>query len=144
MQDTVNITCPGCTGINRVLIDRLDKTPLCGRCAVALLEPRPLELDGAGLGRFLSKNDLPIMVDFWSPGCGPCQMMAPAFEQAALSLAPRVRLVKMDTQHNQAEALRHNIRSVPTLAMFRRGREIARIEGAMPTRDIVSWAMLQL
>lgn len=139
MPDTVHVTCPRCAGVNRVLSDRLDRSPVCGRCATLLLAPQPISLDGASLARFITKNDLPVLVDFWSPTCGPCHMMAPAFEQAARALSPRVRLVKCDTAANQEEAMRHNIRSVPTLILFRRGREAARISGALPAEDIAAW-----
>lgn len=138
-DETLHVTCPACAGVNRVLAARLGKEPVCGRCRAPLLPGRPLELDGPGLERFLARNDLPVVVDFWSPSCGPCRMMAPQFEQAARTLAPGVRLAKCDISAAQDAATRHAIRSVPTMVLFRAGREAARISGALPAGDIVAW-----
>lgn len=139
MQGTVHVTCPACAGVNRVLADRLGKAPLCGRCQAPLLPGQPRDLDGPGLERLVARNDLPVVVDFWSPSCGPCRMMAPQFEQAARALAPGVLLARCDVSAAQDAAMRHGIRSVPTLVLFRQGREVARISGALPAGDIAAW-----
>lgn len=143
MNETIHATCPSCSGINRVRAERLASTPVCGKCGAQLLPSRPLELDGPALARFLTKNDLPVLVDFWSSTCGPCAMMAPEFERAATRLAPRVRLAKLETMRNQSEAMRHNIRSVPTLVLFRGGAEVSRVSGALPADEIVRWTESQ-
>jgi len=141
---TLHVTCPACAGVNRVLADRLGGGPVCGRCRAELLPGRPAELDGPGLERFIARNDLPVVVDFWSPGCGPCRMMAPQFDQAARELAPGVLLARCDVSAAQDAAARHAVRGVPTLILFRRGREAARISGALPVGDITAWVRAAL
>ncbi len=139
MPESVLVTCPACQGLNRVTSALLHKCPVCGRCGATLLPGEPLDLDGPGLDRFLAKNELPVIVDFWNPGCGPCHMMTPAYAQAAKELSPLVRLVKLDTEQAPVQAQGHGIHSVPTLILFHCGRELGRIRGAMPARDIVDW-----
>ncbi len=139
MSNSIHIVCPHCGGINRVPADRLGGDPKCGKCHRPLFTGRPLALDEAAFNRHLQRSDLPMLVDFWAPWCGPCKMMAPAFEQAAAQLEPAVRLVKVNTEENQALAAQYGIRSIPTLALFKGGREIARTAGAMDTRGLVAW-----
>ncbi|PLY13760.1 MAG: thiol reductase thioredoxin [Sedimenticola sp.] len=138
MSDAVHIVCPHCQGVNRVPRARLGENPGCGKCHKPLFTGKPLELDEKGLAQHL-KSDLPVVVDFWAPWCGPCKMMAPAFAQAAVQLEPQARLVKINTEQNQQIAMRHGIRSIPTLVMFRRGQEHARISGAMDAQGLSSW-----
>jgi len=118
---------------------RAGSGPLCGKCHKALFNGHPVELDEAGFERHIASNDLPVVVDFWAPWCGPCRSMAPEFEKAATVLEPTVRLVKVNTELAQNLAQRFNIRSIPTMALFRGGREIARQSGAMGATAIASW-----
>lgn len=139
-----NILCPHCQGVNRVPDQRIGEEPKCGKCRQSLFNARPIALDGTGFERFLSRSDLPLLVDFWAPWCGPCRMMAPAFEEAARRLEPRVQLIKVNTEEQQSLAARFGIRSIPTLILFRGGAEIARVSGAMDASGLVSWTTQQL
>ena len=134
-----NVVCPACAAVNRIPGERLGDKPRCGKCSKPLFTGHPLELDSASFERHLQRSELPLVVDFWADWCGPCKMMAPAFAQAAGELEPRVRLAKVDTEAQQAIAARYTIRSIPTLILFRDGREVARQAGAMSKNDIVHW-----
>ncbi|MDX9717796.1 MAG: thioredoxin TrxC [Thauera sp.] len=140
MSEALHLVCPHCHAVNRVPAARLGENPACGQCRQPLFTAQPLELDGPHFDRHIGRNDIPVLVDFWAPWCGPCRMMAPAFAQAASMLEPQFRVAKLDTEAHQAIAARHAIRSIPTLALFRGGREIARQAGAMAAADIVRWA----
>ncbi len=139
MSISSHIVCPACNAINRITTDRLSENPKCGKCHQQLFSAAPMELTSANFQKHISRNDIPIVVDFWAPWCGPCKMMGPAFEQAANQLEPDVRLAKLNTEAEQAIGAQYGIRSIPTLAMFKNGREIARQPGAMGTADIVRW-----
>ncbi|MCW9046679.1 MAG: thioredoxin TrxC [Gammaproteobacteria bacterium] len=140
MSDSQFIVCPACAAINRIPTTRLSEQPKCGKCHEPLFSGRPLELNSATFQKHINKNDIPVLVDFWAPWCGPCKMMAPAFEQASKELEPSVRLAKLNTENEQAIGAQYNIRSIPTLALFKNGKEIARQPGAMSKDDIVRWA----
>ncbi|MES9936339.1 MAG: thioredoxin TrxC [Sedimenticola sp.] len=144
MSESMHIVCPHCDGINRVPQDRLDAGPKCGKCSTPLFKGQPLALGEQRFARHIQKGDLPVLVDFWAPWCGPCKMMAPAFEEAARRLEPNLRLVKVNTEENQAIAAQMGIRSIPTLALFRQGREVARVSGAMDAGGLVSWVRQNL
>ena len=144
MSDSVHVVCPGCGAVNRVPQDRLGEGAKCGKCHAPLFSGVPLALEEQGFAHQVSRNDLPLMVDFWAPWCGPCRMMAPAFEEAARMLEPQVRLVKVNTEEAQGLAGRLDIRSIPTLALFRGGKEVARTSGAMDAVRLVAWARQHL
>jgi thioredoxin 2 len=144
MNDSFHIVCPHCVAVNRIPGARLGDEPRCGKCHQPLFTAHPLELSGADFHTQLERNDIPVLIDFWAPWCGPCKMMAPAFVQATAQLEPRVRLAKLNTEVEQAIAVHYGIRSIPTLALFHRGRELARQAGAMSAQDIVRWTRAHL
>lgn len=133
------VACASCGTANRVPAVRLGDDPKCGNCKAPLLEGKPVALEAADFDTFLGRNDLPVLVDFWADWCGPCRAMAPAFERAAGELRTRVRFAKLDTERAQDIAGRFGIRSIPTMILFRGGREAARVSGAMDARSISAW-----
>ena len=139
MSDVKHIVCPFCSAINRIPGQKLDNGPACGKCHKALFNGRPLTLNADNFQKQIKRNDIPVVVDFWAPWCGPCKMMAPAFEQAAGALSPDVRLAKLNTEDEQGIGAQLNIRNIPTMVIFKNGREIARQAGAMSATDIKAW-----
>ena len=139
MTQPLMIVCPRCRAANRVPPERLAEHPNCGKCGGAMFDGNPAELDAAGLDAQLARSDIPLVVDFWAPWCGPCRMMAPALVQATRQIEPNYRIAKVDTEAHPALASRFAIRSIPTLIAFRAGREIARQAGAMDAGNLVRW-----
>jgi thioredoxin 2 len=123
---------------------RLADQPRCGKCHEDIFNAHPVELTAASFNRHVSRNDIPVLVDFWAPWCGPCRTMAPAFEQAASLLEPTVRLAKLNTEDEQLIGASHGIRSIPTMVLYRDGKEIARQSGALMASAIVRWVQSQL
>jgi thioredoxin 2 len=140
----LHVVCPHCHTTNRVAPADLSATPDCGKCHRPLFDGHPVELNEAAFEKHIARSQLPVLVDFWAPWCGPCRMMAPQFEAAARQLEPHVRLAKVNTEDAQALGARLNIRSIPTLALFVNGREVARQPGAMGAADIVRWTRSHL
>ncbi|ALA60331.1 thioredoxin TrxC [Nitrospira moscoviensis] len=139
MDRKLHLVCPHCRSVNRVPAARLSDRPNCGQCHQPLFTAHPIALTSSDFDLHATRSDIPLVVDFWASWCGPCQMMAPAYEQAAKLLEPAVRLAKVNTEEEQALAARFGISSIPTLTLFRGGREVARQPGAMGTPDIVRW-----
>ncbi len=137
----MHLVCPSCFAVNRVPDDKLGANPKCGKCAAPVLPTAPIELTQANFAKFLQHNELPVVVDFWAPWCGPCKMFAPVFAQAAAALSTQARFVKVNTEAEPFLAQQYQIRSIPTLALFRNGQEIDRVSGAMGLDQLRAWVL---
>ena len=140
MTESLIVACPSCNTLNRAPRERLAAGGgKCGQCGTALFAGHPVALDDRGFESHAAKSDVPLLVDFWAPWCGPCRSMAPQFEKAASTLEPSVRLAKVNTDEQQTLAGRFGIQSIPTMVLFHHGREVARRSGAMSATAIESW-----
>lgn len=144
MENAIHIICPSCEAKNRLSPERLQEQAICGKCKNPLLDVPVRDLDSAAFERLLHHSDLPLVVDFWAPWCGPCQAMAPAFAEVAKTFRGKAILVKVNTDQEQALSARFAIRSIPTLAVFKGGQEIARQAGAGGQAQLQQWIQQQL
>lgn len=135
----MQLVCPHCMALNRIPDNRTPASANCGKCHKSLFNGQVLSATQSSFDRMLLKNDTPLIVDFWAAWCGPCKMMAPAFQQAAIQIEPRARFLKVDTEAEQSLAARYQIRSIPTLMVFSSGKETARLSGALDQTSLLSW-----
>jgi thioredoxin 2 len=144
MVDNLHLVCPNCETVNRIPRARLEAVPRCGQCHQPLFTAQVVNLTQSNFQKHIERNDLPVVVDFWAPWCGPCQNMAPQYAAAVAELEPHVRLVKVNTDAEPNLATQFNIRSLPTLALFKSGREVARQTGAIGKSNIVRWVQTHI
>ncbi|MGV3650518.1 MAG: thioredoxin TrxC [Devosia sp.] len=140
MAQTQHVVCSACGATNRVPVGAAAKEGKCGKCGVALFSGVPADVPAAILEKHIGKSDIPVLVDVWAPWCGPCQVMGPQFEAAAKVAEPGLRFVKLNSDDNQELAGRLGIRGIPTMILFKGGKEVARVSGAMPSGQILKWA----
>jgi thioredoxin 2 len=143
MSEPLIVVCPHCHAANRIPAERLADGGTCGKCKSSLFAGEPVNLGAADFDTHVTRSDIPLLVDFWAPWCGPCRSMAPAFAHAAQELEPEFRLAKVNTEAEPQLAARFGIRSIPTLALFKHGREVARQAGAMDASALIRWVRSQ-
>lgn len=136
----IHIVCSHCGATNRIPDGRELASGKCGKCGRQLFEGHPADVSAAILEKHIAKSDIPVLVDVWAPWCGPCKAMGPQFEAASKQAEPGLRFVKLNSDDNQALSGRLGIRGIPTLIMFKGGKEVARVSGAMSSTDILRWA----
>ena len=139
-MSSTHVACPHCAATNRIPSERLGDDPVCGRCGQALLSGQPVELNDANFDKVVAASDLPVVVDFWAPWCGPCRQMAPQFEQAASTLKGKALFVKLNSDDNPKTSARFGVRSIPTLVKLQHGNEVGRVAGSRPAGQIVQFA----
>ena len=136
---TLNIVCPNCLAINRIPKKEHYTKAKCGKCGYNLLDTHPVELNSQNFEVMITKNDIPVVVDFWAPWCGPCQMMAPNFEAAAAQFPLKARFAKLNTDQFPQLAAPFGIRGIPTMIIFKDGKEVDRVSGALSAQQIAQW-----
>jgi thioredoxin 2 len=136
---SVHVVCSHCSAVNRIPAERPAKEAKCGRCHRPVFEGKPVAAGAEAFERHRTRNDIPVVVDFWAPWCGPCRAMAPAYERAAAELEPDYRLLKVNTEEEPALAERYQVRSIPTMMLFAKGRPVGQTAGAMNASGIVEW-----
>jgi len=144
MSDKIRLVCPDCGTINQFLAARLHEQPKCAHCKQLLMQGGPVAVDNNSLDKHIQNSGVPVLVDFWAPWCGPCQSFAPVYTHFARKAEPKLRLLKIDTEANQVAAAKYAIRSIPTLALFKNGKEVARVSGAMNEMQLQQWLAQQL
>ncbi|MFJ5537258.1 thioredoxin TrxC [Vreelandella titanicae] len=137
------LVCPSCGTTNRILVERLQAAPICGRCKAKLMAAEPVALDDTFLHKFISYTELPVLVDFWAAWCEPCKTMAPNFAATAQQI-PEVRFVKVESDAAPVASALYNIRSIPTLILFDKGAEVARLTGVVSAAELKTWIQKQL
>ncbi|MBT6327142.1 MAG: thioredoxin TrxC [Candidatus Thioglobus sp.] len=133
------VMCPSCSGLNNVPEAKLTDNPKCGKCKNYIYTAQPINMTGVQLTRAIEKTDELLVVDFWATWCGPCQQFAPTFKQVAAQLEPKARFIKIETEAEQAISAKYSIRSIPTLAIFKNGKEVDRVSGALSATDFTNW-----
>ena len=139
MSSNSTIVCPNCNTTNRVANERLEEHPICGACKEPLLVGKPFELTSENFDKHINNSDMPVLVDFWAPWCGPCKMMAPIIDHAADALASSVRVAKVNTETERELAARFGIRGIPTLAIYSKGQLVAQQTGAIDLKQLLNW-----
>jgi len=135
----VNVVCPHCLKVNRIPKKESYAKANCGSCKQSLLDSKPVPVDADKLATFIANSDIPVVVDFWAPWCGPCLQMAPAFEEAALSMPLQAQFLKVNTEEQQALGAQYGIRSIPTLIVFKNGKQVDQLSGALSVARLQSW-----
>lgn len=133
----MKVVCPHCFSVNNVPKKESYKKANCGKCKNSLLETKPVELNNGNFDELIVNSELPVIVDFWAPWCGPCQMMAPNFTAAAEHFPLKAVFSKVNTENEQNLGARFGIRSIPTLIVFKNGREAQRVSGALSKESLM-------
>lgn len=144
MSNIIRLVCPHCNTINQFASARLSDQPKCAQCKSALMQGEPVAVNSESLDRHIQQSGVPVLVDFWAPWCGPCKSFAPVYSNFARKAEPNLRLLKIDTEAHQVAAGKYGIRSIPTLVLFKAGKEIARVSGAMNEMQLQQWVGQEL